>query len=316
MIDCARRRPAAFDESSFATLEVVDHTAVDWARVSRTTYLIHHLLRYTYPGPITRLSHRLVVVPPGRFGAQRRVVYRIEVTGVPARVAERTDRFGNVVIEVRADRVDKGIAFETWAVVERCACCDPPHLTVRRAEALELSSPSRLTRPDDHLRAAAAELRAAGPGGIAFAERVADWTHRTLTYEFGTTTVSTTAAEALADGRGVCQDYAHVMLAVCRAGGLPARYVSGHLLGEGGTHAWVEVLVPDRVSPGSLIAVGLDPTNARRVGSEHVAVAVGRDYGDVAPTSGTFIAPHVGYLQATKRTGVTSVEYANAPVAS
>jgi len=310
MIACERHRPAGFDESSLATLEVLDHDAVDWPRVSTTTYLIHHLLRYTYSGPITRLHHRLVVVPPARLGAQRRIVHRMEVTGAPACVAERTDRFGNVVVEIRADRVEAVIAFETWAAVQRRACCDPPRLTARRAAALELRAPSPLAAPDAALRAAAEELRAAGPGGLALAERVADWTHSALAYGFGSTTVSTTAAEALADGHGVCQDYAHVMLAVCRAAGLPARYVSGHLLGEGGTHAWVDVLVPDPASPGGLVAIGLDPTNARQVGSEHIVVAVGRDYGDVAPTSGTFVAPHSGRLEASKRAGVTAVEYA------
>ncbi len=70
---------------------------------------------------------------------------------------------------------------------------------------------------------------------------------RTLTYEFGVTGVHTTAADAVAGGRGVCQDYADIMLALCRAAGLPARYVSGHLVGEGGSHAWVEVVVTDVV---------------------------------------------------------------------
>ena len=62
--------------------------------------------------------------------------------------------------------------------------------------------------------------------------------------QYGVTSVRTTAAQALAGGRGVCQDFAHVMLALCHIVGLPARYVSGHLLGQGGTHAWVEVVVP------------------------------------------------------------------------
>ena len=62
-------------------------------------------------------------------------------------------------------------------------------------------------------------------------------------YRHGVTAVTTTAAEAWAAGIGVCQDYAHCMLALCRLCGLPARYVSGHVLGDGGTHAWVEVLV-------------------------------------------------------------------------
>ncbi len=65
-----------------------------------------------------------------------------------------------------------------------------------------------------------------------------------MTYQDGVTSVATTAAEALDAGHGVCQDYAHVMLALCHVLELPARYVSGHLLGQGGTHAWVEVIVP------------------------------------------------------------------------
>ena len=78
-----------------------------------------------------------------------------------------------------------------------------------------------------------------------FAQRCSARVHELITYEYGVTTTATTAAQALALGRGVCQDHAHVMIAICRAAGVPARYVSGHLLGEGGTHAWVEVLVAD-----------------------------------------------------------------------
>ena len=85
--------------------------------------------------------------------------------------------------------------------------------------------------------------------------------------------------------------------------------VSGHLLGEGGTHAWVEVLVPDPARPGQLAAVGLDPTNARRAGHSYLTIAVGRDYGDVSPTSGTFEADYAGRLSSSKRVGVTAVEY-------
>ena len=85
-----------------------------------------------------------------------------------------------------------------------------------------------------------------------------------LTFTFDATTVTTTAAEAYALRRGVCQDIAHVMLTVCRLAGIPARYVSGHLLGEqGGSHAWVEVLVPDGAGARAL---GFDPTNGCRAG--------------------------------------------------
>ena len=106
-----------------------------------------------------------------------------------------------------------------------------------------------------------------------------------MTYSPGATSVITTAAEALAAGRGVCQDYAHVMLALCRVLNLPARYVSGHLLGQGGTHAWVEVIVPrgDHAE-----AVALDPCNRCRTDGGYLTIATGRDYCDVAPTSGRY----------------------------
>ena len=80
----------------------------------------------------------------------------------------------------------------------------------------------------------------------------------------------------------MCQDYAHCMLALCRLCGLPARYVSGHLLGEGGTHAWVEVLraAPDGPED-ALRPVAFDPTHDRRAGLKYLTVAVGRDYDDV-----------------------------------
>jgi transglutaminase-like putative cysteine protease len=124
-----------------------------------------------------------------------------------------------------------------------------------------------------------------------------------ITYEYGVTTVSTTAAEALACGRGVCQDSAHVMLALCRLLGQPARYVSGHLLGQGGTHAWVEVIVP---RAGHAEAIAFDPCHGRRTDSGYVTVATGRDYADVAPTSGSYVGASAGRLTAGRRVGVLS----------
>jgi transglutaminase-like putative cysteine protease len=128
-----------------------------------------------------------------------------------------------------------------------------------------------------------------------------------MTYRPGVTTVETTATQALASGQGVCQDYAHIMLALCRLCGLPARYVSGHLLGEGGTHAWVDVLLPGR--PQESVAMAFDPTHGREAGLSYVTVAVGRDYRDVAPTSGTYRASHKGRLSSERRVGLTAVQY-------
>ena len=109
--------------------------------------------------------------------------------------------------------------------------------------------------------------------------------YETLVYEKGATDVKTTADEALALGRGVCQDFSHIMLAVCRLQSIPARYVSGYLYNDGHTaasHAWVDVLVPERGW------VSLDPTHNTEQTGQYVRVAVGRDYADVPPTRGIF----------------------------
>jgi transglutaminase-like putative cysteine protease len=97
--------------------------------------------------------------------------------------------------------------------------------------------------------------------------------------------------EALAHGRGVCQDFAHIMIAICRSWGIPARYVSGYLFTDreagdrsspDASHAWVEVFLP------SLRWVGFDPTNNVLTGERHIVVATGRDYADVPPSRGVF----------------------------
>jgi transglutaminase-like putative cysteine protease len=156
--------------------------------------------------------------------------------------------------------------------------------------------PTHLTRADE----AITELALAGdhPDVASICDRV----FRAMTYRWGVTGVHTTAAEALLGGVGVCQDFAHIMLAACRRAGLPARYVSGHLVGEGGSHAWVEVLHPDPARPGTWLAEGWDPTHNRRTTGDYLVVAVGRDYADAAPMSGTFEGDDViGTLSVDKR---------------
>src|SRR4029453_12407751 len=123
--------------------------------------------------------------------------------------------------------------------------------------------------------------------------RAAEWTHETLRYEQGATHVHTSSAEARAAGKGECQDFAHVALALLRAVGLPARYVSGYLhpaadaeIGEtttGESHAWVEFWAGDWVA--------VDPPSLADVGSRHVLLARGRDYADVRPLSGIYSGP-------------------------
>jgi transglutaminase-like putative cysteine protease len=243
------------------------------------TFVLGQRIRYHYSAPVTNLRQRLKVVPPYSHGPQRRTRWQLTVRGVPA-AGRRThlDRFGNLTIDVSVPRVDDAVEFLLDVEADTAESGRPDHPVVDCGYV----RPTRLTGADG----AVAELALAGRDGdpASLCERV----HRSLVYEWGITGVGTTASEALAGSRGVCQDYAHIMLAACRAQGMPARYVSGHLAGEGGSHAWVEVLYPHPYRPDRWVAQGWDPTHNRQVTSDYLVVAVGRDYADVAPLSGTY----------------------------
>ncbi|HEV2759445.1 MAG TPA: transglutaminase family protein [Acidimicrobiales bacterium] len=261
-----------------------------------TRLVMKQTFRYDYASPVGRLHHRLMVVPPASHGDQQRISSEIEVRGAKVRVAESLDVFGNVVVDIRAARVQAWVEFVVGVVVERSV---GPGAVAGPDDCAQMLSPSALTEPDAALGEVARGLLASRDTGLALADRVNAWVAATMRYRHDVTSVRTTAAEALGVGAGVCQDYAHVMLALCRLCALPARYVSGHLVGEGGSHAWVEVLLPaDGSSP--FAAVAFDPTNNRRAGSRYLTVAVGSDYADVAPTYGTFSGPVGGVLSTHK----------------
>jgi transglutaminase-like putative cysteine protease len=111
------------------------------------------------------------------------------------------------------------------------------------------------------------------------------YVHGNLTYVPESTTAHTHIRDVLKDKRGVCQDFAHVMIGFCRAMKIPALYVSGYLATEAAsaTHAWMEVFIPGAGWR------ALDPTHNRQTDGQYVKIAVGRDYADVAPVSGTYI---------------------------
>ena len=295
-------------ETQIGALPTLDHQGMDWTEVQWTAYLIHQHFRYEYPGQIHDLRQRLVIIPPERHGDQRLITHRLEVSSPTTEVRREQDEFGNLVLSLAVDQVARAIDFTAWIVVERDATAGPITVAPEAYADPALRGPSRLTEPDAALWAAADAFATDGRD-TALAERINAWVYAEMSYANGATGVRTTAAEAFAQRRGVCQDYAHVMLALCRLRGLPARYVSGHLLGEGGTHAWVEVLFPDPTQPGRFLARPFDPTHGTEPGLNYVTVAIGRDYGDVAPTSGTYRAPFLGRLSARKHAGLTGVQY-------
>ena len=262
---------------------LLDHRAVNLDSAGHVTYVLEQSFRYEYDAPVRSLRHRLVVVPPRRHGNQYRRAHRLEVHGPAAQRRLRRDARGNVIALLRAEHVAVTAEFRFAAVIERIRDDGPTVVPAAALNSPGLLRPTRLTGADDRLRDLATGLGGCAEPPLETAERICALVHDAIRYEDGATSVRTTAAEALAGGRGVCQDSAHVMLALCHIVGLPARYVSGHLLGQGGTHAWVEVIVP---RAHDAIAVAFDPCNGRRADSGYVTVATGRDYRDVAPTSG------------------------------
>jgi transglutaminase-like putative cysteine protease len=285
----------------------IDPATVDWPSARRAAYLLRQTFRYEYPEPIQDLNHRLIVIPPERFGDQRRLRHELSVGGDGATFENRQDRFGNIVVDVFAPRVSSAIEFVAEVSVERDASVQHRLPDGWLANGY-LLKPSPLTAANDRIRRTAEQLSASASWGLELADRINDWVYQSMSYRAGATGVRTTAAEALVLGVGVCQDYAHIMLALCRVCGLPSRYVSGHLLGQGGTHAWVEVVLATRDGTGDAIAWTFDPTHASRGGLGYVSIAVGGDYSDVAPTSGTYLSSARGRLVTSKRVTLTDLD--------
>lgn len=277
--------------------------AVEWERVSRVRFDVRHHYRYTYREPIARLEQRLMMTPPDEHVDQILLEHDLHVTGASGghAVAWERDRFGNRVARVTVPRVETAVTFEAVYRVERAR--GRMGKAAGEAGTEVFLAPTALTAPDERLATVAAAIRRGGEEDDAsLAERAHEWASKAIDYHVGVTGVRTPAAMALHLGSGVCQDYAHILLAVLRLLGVPSRYVSGHLLGEGVPHAWVEALAGGRV-------MAFDPTNRRRAGMQYVTVAVGRDFADVSPTSGTFTGPPTGTMTWGKQATVVEVEY-------
>src|ERR1700694_543516 len=142
------------DSMDMRQLELMDVGTIDWKSVSEVTYIVYQHIRYEYPGPITDLRQRLMISPRDGHGGQRRIEQRLDVfPRMPAKA--RRDAFGNSVVAMVVPRLDCGIDFEYWAIVERAA-----RITEHREPRSVLEMPSLLrssllTRADANLREAA-----------------------------------------------------------------------------------------------------------------------------------------------------------------
>ena len=308
----------ASEASGVARGHDLDWRSVEWPEVHHAVYEVHQRYTYAYTAPVSSIRQRLLMIPRDRHGDQRLLDHGLTVSGAEdAVLAWKDDVFGNRLGWMRSPRVPEELIFDACFRVERQAGRPgTPGAGLARAwDAGVYLEPTALTAPNAQLRSAAASARHGAAGQLDLAERVHAWAAQSIAYQFGVTGVQTPAGMALHLGKGVCQDYAHIMLAVLRLAGVPARYVSGHLLGEGAPHAWVEALVQDANEPGVPEVVAFDPTHHRRAGLNYITVAVGRDYADVAPTSGTFSGPAIGRLAASKHAKIVELHYQDGTIA-
>jgi transglutaminase-like putative cysteine protease len=174
-----------------------------------------------------------------------------------------------------------------------------PVAPIRRltpAEVADFAAPSSLVPNNAGLAILAAALEPKAPEDtFAAVQSMMELVYQEFDYASQVTTVATTVPEVLAQRRGVCQDFAHVLIGLCRTVGIPARYVSGYIVadsqraqgtrGAEASHAWVEAFTPTHGWR------GFDPTNNLVASEHHIKMAIGRDYADVAPTRGTYRGP-------------------------
>jgi transglutaminase-like putative cysteine protease len=241
---------------------------------------IRHETVYHYSQSVKQAT-QLLRLTPRREPRQSVRYWRVRA---PGRRVEQLDAYGNVTHLLTLDEPHTALAIAVEGEVE---IIDEPELGNDGAlNPLAYLAPTRLTTADAAIRALAADHLRSGPVASRSAlQELADAIHDRVAYRPGATDVEETAAEALARGQGVCQDHAHVLIACCRAAGVPARYVSGYFCSGSGTdlasHAWVDVWLVDDQRWRSV-----DVTHRRPAGTAHCRLAVGRDYLDAAPVRG------------------------------
>ena len=181
----------------------------------RGTYVLHQTVAYEYAAPVRNLRQRLMVMPQARHGDQQRVVHRFDVKARGnKRVRSRADRFGNPVVRVSVPAVEERIEFRTRAVLVRDRTAAHP-----APWAAAVPTRTLLTTPDAAIEEAARSL---GPvrDVLATADAISDLIRSSFGYAHGATSVRTTAAAAWQLRQGVCQDMAHVMIAMCASLGI------------------------------------------------------------------------------------------------
>lgn len=271
-------------------------------------YTVTHITTYQYQEAVA-VSHNLVHLGARDLPYQRVLGHRLTVSPEPTVFHRSRDYFGNPVATITVQNPHRELVVTATTDLERSAPITPPPLstppweaiadTVRRADLAELlpivefAYPSFMIPADPVFREFAAPSftyeRPVLDAAIALNHRL----HGEFTFDSEATTVTTPVQVALARKRGVCQDFALVLIASLRSMGLPARYVSGYLettppegqprlVGADASHAWAQVWCGEEW-------VDLDPTNDCLPGDRHLTVGFGRDFADVSPLRGMIL---------------------------
>jgi transglutaminase-like putative cysteine protease len=275
-------------------------------------YDVRHVTTYSYAASVAFARCALRLLPRDERH-QRVLASRLEIAPLPQTSVERHDFFGNRVVDVVLETAHRELRVEARSRVE--VTRDEPSLLrsslaweeVNRAafasQGLDPDSPShylyasRLVPLLDEITSYAAESFAACGAII---DGATDLMHRIradFLYDPKATVISTPLLDAFENRGGVCQDFAHIMIAGLRGLGLPAAYVSGYirsvpaagkprLEGSDASHAWVSLWCGPENG-----WIGFDPTNGMEVANEHVVLAIGRDYDDISPIHGILLGP-------------------------
>lgn len=258
---------------------------------------IDHRTTFRYAGDVDA-SYNEARLSPLSTAGQYSLDARLELDR-PAHVTRYWDYWGTLVHAFETRVPHRDLTVRARSIVETAVGLDAPAEPVGwevldtepvHDDLCEFLMSSRFVRANTVVRDLGRALRRESPTPADAVGAAATWVGEQLRYEPGVTTVSTSSVEALQRGRGVCQDFVHLSLAVLRAASVPARYVSGYLhpdpdaavgaTARGESHAWAEAWVGEWMP--------FDPTNGAAVGPRHVTVAHGRDYGDVAPLKGIY----------------------------
>lgn len=281
-------------------------------------YTLRHRTTYAYEEPVT-FARCVLRLTPKTSAAQTVLANSVKVTPRPSDIRDGIGPFGEKTGTVVIDTPHATLVIEANSEVDVHAPLppdprrSPPWETVRTESFASLTLgaegpaaylyPTRRTPTASPITEYARQSFTEGRPVVEAAAELMTRIRDEFTYDPDATTVSTPALDAFTARHGVCQDFAHVMISGLKGLGLPAAYVSGYLrtipppgkprlAGADATHAWVSLWCGDVQG-----WVGFDPTNALIVQNDHIVLAIGRDYSDVAPIDGIILAPGVQTLK-------------------